>query len=87
MGKGARMEGTVVDRGGELVGESSSAERDTQITSDFDLLEADLEIKAEIRKGDNPLRTASPERLAQYRRALREVIAARRAGIENTDSH
>ncbi len=51
-----------------------------QATTDFGLVQLDLSVKGERRTAPNPLRVADPERLANARRAVRGIVAARHAG-------
>lgn len=53
-----------------------------QDTSDFGVLTLDLSLNVELRTAPDPLRAAPPERLEPVRRAVRNIVAARRASTE-----
>lgn len=71
-----RMETAIDDN------EPAAADDRTHDTVEFEILDADLAIKAEITEGANPLRTADPSRLMRYRDEIDSVVAARRAAID-----
>lgn len=54
-------------------------------TTDPGMLDLDLSLKVEPRAAPNPLREARPDRIEHVRRAVRNIVAARRAGVAGGD--